>query len=291
LGKGTVSSQGQSSIKQSSIALAQGRGWEIQFSEIALEQELGKGSSGIVYLAKWRNQRVAVKKVMSDLTPDQLKAFTAECEVMSCLRPHKNVVQLLGMCTNPLCLITEYYPNGSLLNYLLCLEKPMSNQQVLKILKGIAAGMVHLHRESTIHRDLAGRNILLTETLEPAVADFGLARTVSEPESSAMTKTNVGPIKWMAPESLQDHVYSTKTDVWAFGVTAWEIITKGATPYEDLEAVGAGFAVMQGLRLKFPAYCPAVLSALLVKCWESDPAKRPSMQEIFEGLETMGKNI
>jgi len=260
--------------------------WEIQYAEIQTQEELGKGSFGVVYRGKWRNQSVAVKKVQK-MTALQLEDFNAECEVMSRLRPHKNVVQLLGICKSPLCIVTEFYKNGSLLNYLA--HQTLTDAEVVKILKGIAAGMVHLHKENVIHRDLAARNILLSELLEPAVADFGFARVLAKEEDVGKTMTTIGPLKWMSPESLQNQQYSTKSDVWSYGVTAWETITRGEIPYGELDSVAASIQVSNGKRLKLPNNCPKKLTSLIVSCWNTNPDDRPTMQEMFENLESFEK--
>jgi len=198
---------------------------------------------------------------------------------------------LLGICMEPLCIVTDYYKNGSLLNYLESHGKELNNKQLMKILQGIAAGMSHLHVEKVIHRDLASRNILLSEILDPAVADFGFARAVAKQEDVGMTRTEHGPLRWMAVESLQSQAYSTKSDVWAFAVTAWETMMRGALPYGDLDTVPAGIAVVSGLRLKPPPNCPKSLCTLFSQCWSVNPDDRPTMQQVFERLEQIEPEV
>merc|ERR1712146_108664 len=86
-------------------------------------------------------------------------------------------------------------------------------------------GMSHLHTEGIIHRDLATRNILLSEGLTPKISDFGLSR-FGAPDDDNQTKSDVGPLKWMAPEAIKARVYGKKTDVWSYGVTVWEIVAR-----------------------------------------------------------------
>ncbi len=100
------------------------------------------------------------------------------------------------------------------------LKNPIDLQKATKFGKDIAAGMSHLHAEGIIHRDLAARNLLLSGTLSIKISDFGLARVLTQPEEeggvlSQKTKSNVGPVRWMAPECIGELKYSTKSDVWA----------------------------------------------------------------------------
>jgi len=286
---GSVSSSGSrtSASLQSLESRSSLKDREIDFKDLQLGKELGKGSYGFVFLGKWRNQLVAVKRlnVTEDVTQSQLDDFNAEAVLMLKIRPHKNVVTFLAICTDPLCIVTDYYKKGNFISYLKANGNSVTDLQVITIMKGVAAGMVHLHQENVIHRDLSARNILISETMEPAVADFGFARVVAAQSESGKTVSVIGPIRWMAPESLQSSTYSKKTDVWAFGVTTWEGCTRGKLPFAELETVAAGIAVVQGKRLQPPKNCPPKLEQLMTSCWKNDANDRPSMQELFELLE------
>jgi len=257
--------------------------WIIDFNEIQLEHELGKGAYGVVYKGKWRNVIVAVKKISSEFST--VEGFLAEASLMCTLRPHDNVVQLLAVCSNPLAVVMKYYSNGSLLSYL-HKSKQLYRMEFFTILKGIAAGMNHLHREKIIHRDLACRNILLNGTMEAVVADFGLARMVHREIDSASTQSLFGPIKWMAPESIQHQTYSMKTDSWMFGVTCWEMLTKNI-PFPELDLIASALAIVKGDRLVIPETCPPKLAELMKACWTTNPDLRPNFQEIYNSLEKM----
>eukprot|EP01097_Dermamoeba_algensis_P004890 TRINITY_DN3137_c0_g1_i1.p1 TRINITY_DN3137_c0_g1~~TRINITY_DN3137_c0_g1_i1.p1 ORF type:complete len:567 (+),score=154.12 TRINITY_DN3137_c0_g1_i1:49-1701(+) len=153
--------------------------WEIDFPELIFEEELGRGAFGVVFRGKWRLQDVAVKKLLDTLTDKELEDFKQEAALMTNLRPHRNVVQLIGICSNPdypLCIVTEFLNSGSLSSLLSKPDFHLTWQLAHSILLGVAAGLYHLHSENILHRDLAARNILMDGMMEPRIADFGLSQ-------------------------------------------------------------------------------------------------------------------
>lgn len=161
---------------------------------------------------------------------------------------------------------------------------------ILKIAKGICAGMHHLHEEGLLHRDLAARNILLSASNEPMVADFGLSKKVDKLHQSGpqnLVKEEQffrGPYKWMAPESLQQNVFSKKTDLWGYGVTLWEVMAR-SLPFPDLDIYQAADMVCNhGLRLPMSPTWPPRWVSLLQSCWTVDPETRPSFPQVMARL-------
>jgi serine/threonine protein kinase len=166
--------------------------WEIDPAELQLGAELGRGAFGVVFRARWRQQDVAVKQVgYQNLTSDELEAFSREAQLMMNLRPHKNIVTLMGVvCSDPaapLCIVTEFVDGGSL-ETLLRSQLQLNWPMILHLCQGICAGMFHLHEEAILHRDLAARNILLEPMTAsrggtaarwtPQITDFGLSKRV-----------------------------------------------------------------------------------------------------------------
>nr|XP_054761155.1 tyrosine kinase receptor Cad96Ca-like [Lytechinus pictus] len=205
---------------------------------------IGGGSFGQVYRVEavgiidgQDRTTVAVKTLRdspSDLEKDN---FSNEIEMMKDIPPHPNIIKLLGYSTaedGSSCIIMEYCPNQSLRHCLMQLSKEnrrqdvcVSSEQLLRFGVQIAGAMEFIAQKQIVHRDLAARNILLGLRLECKVADFGLARSMNDDEEYIMMSRSRMPIRWMAPESLNHDVYSTKSDVWSFAVVMWEILTLG----------------------------------------------------------------
>jgi serine/threonine protein kinase len=163
----------------------------IGMDELELLDLLGSGSFGTVHRARWNGRIVAVKTLKGeDVTDAQVRELIGEAKLMARMQPHNNVLLLIGVVETPnLALVSELCANGSLHHALQrCAEAssnpsvrpPLNEVDMLRILRGTAAGMAHLHKEKIIHRDLAARNILLTSGNDPKVSDFGMSRAVQE---------------------------------------------------------------------------------------------------------------
>eukprot|EP01114_Cavostelium_apophysatum_P006560 TRINITY_DN1792_c0_g1_i1.p1 TRINITY_DN1792_c0_g1~~TRINITY_DN1792_c0_g1_i1.p1 ORF type:complete len:683 (-),score=77.64 TRINITY_DN1792_c0_g1_i1:47-2095(-) len=258
----------------------------IDWSEVTMFESIGKGSFGEVSRAKWHEMYVAVKKIHEGLLQDEsvLANFYSEIEILKSLKPHQNIILFCGVTHDPAAIVMEFCQNGSLYHFLHS-SVDISIVQKQAILLGVARGMVHLHFYNVIHRDLAARNILLTHTWEVKVSDFGFSRILNSQSNESRTANTVGPVKWLPPEALHSYVYSTKTDVWSFGVVIWEVLTR-KKPFEDKSATEVILGVCNnGLRLQTPEGCPPHLASLLDKCFSVDPQQRPTFKEICAVLE------
>ncbi|PRP76898.1 outer membrane autotransporter barrel domain-containing protein [Planoprotostelium fungivorum] len=246
----------------------------INFDELQDMNRVGGGAFGVVYKAAFRGIQVAVKQIKSEMvTEAQLKDFLHEVTIIQNLRSHPHVVSFVGLTfpPQPLSLITEFCSGGSLDHYIER-ENPSQTQRV-QFMEGIALGMVHLHAEGIIHRDLAARNILLTNHLDVKVSDFGMSRMHKEDEAVGKTQSNVGPLKWMAPEALKNKEYSNKSDSFSYGVTCWEILM-GQEPYRDIDPLKVAIDVVtNGLRPVIPEGTEAAISHMMTsECDEGRPS-------------------
>ncbi|XP_045489905.1 tyrosine-protein kinase Abl isoform X4 [Pieris rapae] len=262
--------------------------WEIDRTDIVMKHKLGGGQYGDVYEAAWKrcNMTVAVKTLKDDTMA--LKDFLEEAAIMKEMR-HPNLVQLLGVCTRepPFYIITEFMSRGNLLDYLRTGNRDHIDAVVLMYMATqIASGMSYLESRSFIHRDLAARNCLVGENHLVKVADFGLARLMRDDTYTAHAGAKF-PIKWTAPEGLAYNTFSTKSDVWAFGILLWEIATYGMSPYPGVDLADVYHMLEKGYRMECPPGCPAAVYELMRGCWQWNASDRPSFREIHHALEHM----
>ena len=153
----------------------------------------------------------------------------------------------------------------------------------------IASAMSYLEASNFIHRDLAARNCLVADQHLVKVADFGLARLMRDDTYTAHAGAKF-PIKWTAPEGLAYNKFSTKSDVWAFGILLWEIATYGMSPYPGVELTDVYHMLESGYRMECPPGCPPRIYNLMTQCWLWEPAERPTFLDIHHLLETMFQN-
>jgi len=248
---------------------------QISMNEIAIVKELGEGSYGKVCLGKWRAARVALKFCKNK---ENLDEFINEMKLMIELPPHPNVVQVFGVSLDgpqPV-IVMEYCAGGSLDTLLFDSNLKLSDEQKIRFVRGIALGMLHLHEHNIVHRDLAARNILLTGSRDPKISDFGLSRII-ERTGEGKTKTGIGPVLWMAPESIAQRIYSKKSDVWSF---VYEIVAQ-CQPHNDRNIIEVALEIRdRHLTPNIPNHCPPILREVMQLCWQADPNQRPSFTEI-----------
>ncbi|XP_050125547.1 G-type lectin S-receptor-like serine/threonine-protein kinase CES101 [Malus sylvestris] len=209
-------------------------------NNFSLANQLGQGGFGPVYKGKLLQHDIAVKRLSKNSGQGPVE-FKNEVQLISKLQ-HRNLVKLLGFCIHreEKILIYEYMPNKSLDSFIFEKTKTRSLnwRQRIHIIKGIAQGLLYLHKYSRlriIHRDLKISNILLDAYMNPKISDFGLARILSGNECRAKTNRVVGTYGYMSPEYLMHGLFSTKSDVFSFGVIVLEIVSgrKNANFYES----------------------------------------------------------
>ncbi|XP_073532013.1 proto-oncogene tyrosine-protein kinase ROS isoform X2 [Phyllobates terribilis] len=270
---------------------------------------LGSGAFGEVYqgIAKdilghgTGSQKVAVKTLKSDATDEEKVEFLKEAHLMSQFH-HPNILKLLGVCLHnvPQYIILELMDGGDLLSYLRgaranthVQETLLSSVDLLDMSLNISTGCVYLEKMHFVHRDLAARNCLVSvkEYHNPRrmvkIGDFGLARDVYKSDYYRKKGEGLLPVRWMAPESLVDGIFTTRSDVWSFGVILWELFSLGQQPYQGYSNMEVLHFVRSGQRMDSPDNCPDDMWNVMLKCWEQNPAHRPNFGKIQKQLEEL----
>ncbi|XP_078355935.1 proto-oncogene tyrosine-protein kinase receptor Ret-like, partial [Oculina patagonica] len=288
--------------------------WEISRDRLKIKRTIGHGEFGLVKkgcalnvskLGGWI--MVAVKTLKEDANESHRKDLLSELQVMKGLAPHKHVIELLACITKsePLCVITEFAPYGDLLGFLRkkrglkdnyydiehLPKRNLTSRQLMKFAWEIADGMAYLSSVKIIHRDLAARNILLGENLTCKVTDFGMARDI---HGQDMYQKNSGgrlPVKWTAIEALIHGRYTTKSDVWSFGVVLFEIVTIGGCPYPGMDVLELIEKLESGYRMEKPRHLHDEVYAVMRSCWHEDPDKRLSFRQLHKALNKLDKEI
>ena len=255
---------------------------------------------------------VAVKTHKPESSQQTIEDFVCEAKVLHQLS-HPNIVEFYGVCMDelPYYMVFEYMDQGDLCQFLRShgnqkdshgnpiigrrrTSSSSSNESVtlstmdlLDICRQIAGGMAYLESEKYVHRDLAARNCLVSSGLIVKVADFGMSKNLYSKDYYRIAGEASLPIRWMAPESIVYGTFSTKGDVWAFGVVVWEVFSFGCQPYWGLVNETVVEMVRKGKLLDKPDGCPDKLFSLIKRgCWSLYENERMSFKALKQVLET-----
>lgn len=269
---------------------------QIRRDQITMTSFLGSGAFGEVYEGIVKNvtvddaeTRVAIKTLRKGATAQEKSEFLQEAHLMSNFK-HDHILRLIGVCFDmeTLYIIMELMQGGDLLSFLrqsrptvvsslsisivsvqLQMERFQGIPSALTLLDlvsmcvDIASGCRYLEEMHFVHRDLACRNCLVS-SVDPAsrvvkIGDFGLARDIYKNDYYRKDGEGLLPVRWMSPESLVDGVFTSQSDIWAFGVLCWEILTLGQQPYPARNNLEVLHYVRDGGRLGKPSDCPLEL--------------------------------
>lgn len=254
--------------------------WIVNYDDFDEMDQIGHGISAKVYkgIYKKTNEAVAIKKFQfRNLNSSLFQAYQREVAVLATAQ-HPALLRLIGTTDKPpFCIITEWMSGGSLFH---AVHRPgyysMTERTIAAI--DIARGMKYLHERKIIHRDLKALNVLLDSNKRVKICDFGFSRFA---ESTTKLTTTVGTPHWMAPEVLiRGSHYTSKVDVYAYGVVLWEIFT-GEVPYFGLDSAQIITKVVyEDLRPPMPDSLNSKMKDLIMSCWDRNPDVRPTFDEI-----------
>lgn len=280
--------------------------WEVPRESIQLVKALGQGSFGMVYEGLIYNlkpdlpeTKCAIKTVNESASMRERIEFLQEASVMkgfSC----EHVVKLLGVVSKdqPVYVIMELMSHGDLKSYLRSHRPdndpndettqprgtPPTLKQILQMAAEIADGMAYLTANKFVHRDLAARNCMVAEDLTVKIGDFGMTRDIYETDYYRKGGKGLLPVRWMAPESLKDGIFTSHSDVWSYGVVLWEMATLASQPYQGLSNEQVLKYVISGGIMEKPENCPEKLYQIMTLCWERVPRTRPNFLQVIEML-------
>ena len=294
---------------------------EVFSSNILEIIELGMGQFGKVILAetvglsakdlrlsesdddKSKSTLVTVKKLKSDAPNATKAAFEKEVNFMSRLTDG-NVIRILGVCYEDAPFIMmEYMEKGDLNQYLqkFKIHTTDSEQQdqittstLVHISTQIASAMKYLASHNFVHRDLATRNCLVGPNYLVKISDFGMSKSLYDSHYYRIHGRAVLPVRWMAYECFYGK-FSQKSDVWAFGVTMWEIFTLAKEqPYCDMsdkQVVEDAVKGKNSTLLSKPKKCPLEVYKIMLECWAHNPEQRATFEQLFQLLTSVHRNL
>ncbi|XP_063218880.1 LIM domain kinase 1 isoform X2 [Bacillus rossius redtenbacheri] len=278
-------------------------------SDLVKGELLGKGFFGQVYKVTHRDtNEVMVLKELYRVDEEAQKNFLKEVAVLRSLH-HNNVLRFIGVLykDKKLNLVTEFISGGTLKDLVHDLSEPLPWEQRVSFAKDIASGMAYLHSMNIIHRDLNSHNCLVREDKTVVVADFGLARIISQNSAVSVSAerrryggrrcerkkryTVVGNPYWMAPEMMKGNKYDEKVDIFSFGIVLCEIIGRvHADP--DFLPRSSDFGLNQIIFCeKFCSSCPEPFYRLAFLCCDLNPDKRPPFEVLEVWLEGVAMHL
>lgn len=249
------------------------------------DKELGSGNFGTVkkgyYQMKKVVKTVAVKILKNEANDPALKdELLAEANVMQQL-DNPYIVRMIGICeAESWMLVMEMAELGPLNKYLQQ-NRHVKDKNIIELVHQVSMGMKYLEECNFVHRDLAARNVLLVTQHYAKISDFGLSKALRADENYYKAQTHgKWPVKWYAPECINYYKFSSKSDVWSFGVLMWEAFSYGQKPYRGMKGSEVSAMLEKGERMGCPPGCPREMYELMTLCWTYDVESRPGFTAV-----------
>ncbi|NXQ27603.1 ZAP70 kinase, partial [Alaudala cheleensis] len=249
------------------------------------EVELGAGNFGCVkkgvYKMRKKQIDVAIKVLKSNNEKTVRDEMMKEAQIMHQL-DNPYIVRMIGVCeAESLMLVMEMASGGPLNRFLASKKDEITTSNIVELMHQVSMGMKYLEEKNFVHRDLAARNVLLVNQHYAKISDFGLSKALGADDSYYKARTaGKWPLKWYAPECILFHKFSSKSDVWSYGVTMWEAFSFGQKPYKKMKGPEVISFIEQGKRMDCPQECPAEMYTLMQQCWTYRWEERPGFVDV-----------
>ncbi|KRY60709.1 Tyrosine-protein kinase RYK, partial [Trichinella britovi] len=267
----------------------------IEIDKFQLKGNFGEVYSGLLTKTDAIGVEVLIKTVKNTASESQVARFLCESLMFHGLPAHPNVSFVIAASCSPASLPMLCYAHRGFGNLKKFLHRcsgveagsfhSLSTQDLVLMALHICRGLIHLQRNGIVHRDIATRNCIIGEDFVVQICDTGLSRDLFPQDYHCLGDNENRPVKWLAVESIEKHEFSSASDVWAFGVTMWELVSLAQQPYHEVDPFEMTTYLMDDHRLYQPYNCPDDLYGLMFCCWNLHPEARPSFLQLLAALE------
>ena len=263
---------------------------------LVLGDLLMEGTFGRVYQGRLSvsgsSRDVMVKTVMMGSSESQAVKLINDGSLLYPVH-HKHVLPLLATTSDgssPM-MIYEYLNPGNMKKWLTECHQPVSTHQCVTIGLQLLSALKHIHKHHIVHKDVAARNCYLTPNLSIKLSDPALSKDLFPNDYHCLGDNDNRPVKWMSVETISGGDHSTASDVWSWGVTMWEVLTRAQQPFPDVDPFEMETYLMEGFRLHQPVNCPDQLYSVIVSCWAHSPHHRASVSTLFSHLQDFNTQL
>jgi len=267
---------------------------DLTLGDLLMEGTFGRVYQGRLTLAVVGPRDVMVKTIVMGSSEAQAGKLVNDGSLLYPVN-HKHVLPLLATTsdgTSPM-MIYEYLHPGNMKKWLSGCHQPVSTHQCVTIGLQLLSALKHIHKRNIVHRDVAARNCYLTPSLSVKLSDPALSKDLFPNDYHCLGDNENRPVKWMSVETISSRSMgaTVSSDVWAWGVTMWEVLTRAQQPFPDVDPFEMETYLMEGFRLHQPLNCPDQLYTVIVSCWAHSPHHRASVSTLYTHLQEFNTQL